>query len=343
MLDQLLSPIESDQNISDILISAGSPLVVRKNGDIVLTSIIVTQGDIESICKEIEQQAMIAIKGNKEYDCTYHSSGGYYYRINVFLKQWLRALAMRKIAKKTWDLEGLMIPSLATTLKKHILSASWWLFLVTGVAWSGKSTTLNSCLEYINTHNAKHIITIEDPIEFVYQSKKSVFSQRQVEHDTVDFTSGLKSLLRQNPDIVLVGEIRDRESAEAVLTIAETWHLVLSTLHTKSASSTLSRFISFFPPLVQDAIRDRLADVFLGSLAQQLTLLPSHISINEQNSNILSNHFERVALYELILNTMAVSNSIRKGDFKQIPSLIQTGKSDGMITMEEYGRILCGV
>lgn len=340
MFDQLLAEIESDQNISDIVMSSGSFLAVRKNGQIIITSKSIDQSTIDAILQEIEKQSWSVLTGNKEVDCTYQSTWWYRYRINSFLKQWARALAIRKISNRSFELDELMITPLATTIKQKILSAPWWLFLVTWVAWSGKSTTLTACLNFINEHLPKHIITIEDPIEFVYQSKKSIFSQRQVEHDTIDFTSGLKSLLRQNPDIVLVGEIRDRESAEAVLTIAETWHLILSTLHTKSAINTVSRFISLFPVAQQDSVRDRFADVFLWSLAQQLIPLPANIHHKEYTSKIAWNAFGRIGLYELLLNTTAVSNSIRKGDFKQIPSCIQTWRGDGMITMEEYYGLL---
>ena len=185
------------------------------------------------------------------------------------------------------QLEDIMTTNLAQTIKNKILSKKSGLFLVTGTAGSGKSTTLTTFLEYINANFTKHVLTIEDPIEFVYQNNKSLFSQRQVGKDTASFASGLKSLLRQNPDVILVGEIRDPESAEAVINIAETGHLVLSTLHTKAGINTISRLVSFFPPHYQDSIKDRLADVYLGSLAQQLVKIPSTIKTTDVNRQII--------------------------------------------------------
>lgn len=195
-------------------------------------------------------------------------------------------------------------------------------------------------LEHINSTTSKHIITIEDPIEFVYEQKQSLITQRQVGKDTANFASGLKSLLRQNPDVILVGEIRDPESAEAVINIAETGHLVFSTLHTKSGVNTISRLVSFFPPHYQDSIKDRLADVFLGSLAQQLVKIPPNLKTSDINKQILANSFGRIASYELMLNNPALANTIRKGDFKQIPNLIQTSRNEGMISMQEYNNII---
>lgn len=340
LFDTLLSHIESDKNISDILITEWSPFAIRKNGEVLLAEKVIDIAQIDQIIQEICTQNTITWDMTHELDIGYHSAWWYYYRINLFLKSWVRALAVRKITNSTLELEDIAVASLAHTIKTKILQQKSGLFLVTGTAWSGKSTTLMACLEYINRHHAKHIITIEDPIEFVYKNNLSLFSQRQVGRDTQSFGSGLKSLLRQNPDVILVWEIRDPESAEAVINIAETWHLVLSTLHTKAAINTVSRLVSFFPPYYQDSIKDRLADVFLGSLAQQLIKLPENIKSNNLNQRILHNDYGRVASFELMINNTAISNTIRKGDFKQIPSLIQTGKTDGMMTREDYNKMI---
>lgn len=340
LFDILLEHFESEKSISDILISENENLVIRNKGEIKVLEQLIDSKQVDQIIDEICKQNTIIRDNKTELDIWYYSGWGFTYRINLFHKSWKRAMAIRKITNQVLELQDIMTESLAKTIISTILNKQSGLFLVTGTAWSGKSTTLMACLEYLNTHYAKHIITVEDPIEFVYKNKMSVFSQRQIERDTESFGTGLKSLLRQNPDIVLVGEIRDPESAEAVINIAETGHLVLSTLHTKAAINTVSRLVSFFPPYYQDSIRDRLADVFLGSLAQNLIKVPDEIIKNDLNSRILVSNFWRVATFELLINNTAVSNAIRKGDFKQIPSFIQTGKVDGMIEMWEYRKLI---
>ncbi|MFA7284707.1 MAG: ATPase, T2SS/T4P/T4SS family [Candidatus Absconditabacterales bacterium] len=339
-LDTLLEHIESDINISDLLLSEGGPIVIRKTGDIVISENTIDSTQMDQIIQDICGQNHITRNTSIELDLGYSSKGGYYYRINLFLKSGARSLAIRKITSKVMQLEDIMTGSLAQTIRNKVLGKKSGLFLVTGTAGSGKSTTLTTFLEYINSNFTKHVLTIEDPIEFVYQNDKSLFSQRQVGKDTASFASGLKSLLRQNPDVILVGEIRDPESAEAVINIAETGHLVLSTLHTKAGINTISRLVSFFPPHYQDSIKDRLADVYLGSLAQQLVKIPSTIKITDVNRQIIGNSFGRIATYELLLNNTAMANTIRKGDFKQIPSLIQTSRLDGMTSMEDYSKTI---
>lgn len=340
MFDTILSYLEKDINISDILISEWQKIAIRKSWIIQILDQVLDEQQITQIISEISLQNDVTRSPDHELDVGYHSAGWYFYRINCFLKSGTRALAIRKITNSTLELEDIMTAGLAKTLKEKILHKKSGLFLVTGTAGSGKSTTLMACLEYLNTHFPKHIVTLEDPIEFVFQNKLSLFSQRQVGKDTASFWTGLKSLLRQNPDVILVGEIRDPESAEAVITIAETGHLVLSTLHTKAAINTVSRLVSFFPPHYQDSIKDRLADVFLWSLAQQLIKAPEGMKENADNKQIIWNHFARIATYELMLNNTAIANTIRKWDFKQIPSLIQTAKGDGMMEMGEYEKII---
>lgn len=340
MFDTLLSYLEKDVNISDILISEWQKIAIRRSGTIEIVDQLLDEGQMDQIISEILLQNATQWTPGVELDIGYHSAWWFFYRINCFLKSGSRAMAIRKITNSTLELEDIMTTGLAKTLQQMILDKTSGLFLVTGTAGSWKSTTLMACLEYINSHFPKHIVTLEDPIEFVFKNKLSLFSQRQIGKDTQTFWSGLKSLLRQNPDVILVGEIRDPESAEAVITIAETGHLVLSTLHTKAAINTVSRLVSFFPPHYQDSIKDRLADVFLGSLAQHLMKAPESMKENAENKRIIWNHFARIATYELMLNNTAISNTIRKWDFKQIPSLIQTGKADGMIEMSEYEKII---
>lgn len=341
MLDKLLSKFQSDINVSDILLTEWGHIAIRANGDIHTLDSIINIEQINQIIKEILNQNNIWPVANllNEIDVWYIYDNQSY-RINIFQKSWKKALAIRKLTNFDIDLQDVMTEKLANTIEKKVLEKRSWLFLVTGTAGSGKSTTLIWCLEYINKNFQKHIITIEDPTEYIFKPKKSIFSQREVGMDTVSFESGLKSLLRQNPDVVMIWEIRDPASAEAVINIAETWHLVLSTLHTKSAVNTISRLVSFFPPHYQDSIKDRLADVYLWSLAQSLVKVPDDIQQNIYNKDILSKWRNRIGEFELCLNNTAMANTIRKWDFKSIPNIIQTGSQEGMVSIEDYRKII---
>lgn len=341
MLDKLLSNFQSNINVSDILLTEWDHIAVRIDWDIHTLENKIDTNQINQIIKEALDQNNIWPYASSlhEIDLGYVYDNQSY-RINIFQKSWKKALAIRKLTNFDIDLQDVMTEKLATTIQKKVLEKKSWLFLVTWTAWSGKSTTLIWCLEYLNKTAQKHIITIEDPIEYVFTPKQSIFSQREVGMDTESFETWLKSLLRQNPDVVMVWEIRDPTSAEAVINIAETWHLVLSTLHTKSAVNTISRLVSFFPPHYQDSIKDRLADVYLWSLAQTLIKTPKDIKLNNNNKNILSKWWNRIAEFELCLNNTAMANTIRKWDFKSIPNIIQTGSQEGMISIDDYRKII---
>jgi twitching motility protein PilT len=170
---------------------------------------------------------------------------------------------MRKINRSSKGLNELMFTDTAESIKKNILSAKKGLFLVTGPTGSGKSTSLVAMLDYINENRPEHMITIEDPIEYIFKPKRCLISQREIGHDTWSFANALRAAMREDPDIIFVGEIRDSETAEAALNLAETGHLVFSTLHTNSAASTINRYISFFPPNIQDSIADRMAEALI--------------------------------------------------------------------------------
>ena len=190
--------------------------------------------------------------------------------------------------------------------------------LVTGVAGSGKSTTIASILEHINTTQKKHIVTIEDPIEYVYKSKKSIFTQRQIGIDTASYLDGLKYALRQDPDVILIGEIRDMETVESALHAAETGHLVFATLHTFNAIQTINRILSFFPPASRDAVRSQFAEVFRGSVSQKL--LPK---IDGKG---------RIPAVELLVSTPTIKDFILKDELEEIYKLVQKGSYNDMIT-----------
>ena len=220
----------------------------------------------------------------------------------------------------------MMFSNLADSIKKNVLTAKKGLFLVTWATGSGKSTSLVSMIEYINKTRSENVITIEDPIEYVFEGDKCSISQRQVGHDTWSFKNALKSVMREDPDIIFVGEIRDTETAETVLSLAESWHLVFSTLHTSSASHTLSRFMSFFPVNMEQSIADRLADSLLWIQSQML--------VKRADTNA------RIGIYELLLNTVAIKNNLKKMDLAQVDSTIETSPMYGMISMQQYAKKL---
>jgi twitching motility protein PilT len=236
------------------------------------------------------------------------------------------AVAMRKINYEPLPLETLMYEDVANNVKEKVLNQKTGLFLVTGPTGSGKTTSLIAMIEYLNQRRKEHIITIEDPIEYVFQPKNCLISQRELGSDTLSFARAMKSAMRQDPDIIFVGEIRDPETAEAAINLAETGHLVFSTLHTRSASNTVNRLISFFPPGIQDSIKDRLADSLLGVQSQFLLKT--------------SDDQKRVGMFELMINTTAIRNNIRKDDGKQIDSIIETSRTHGMISFLEYAKRL---
>ena len=200
------------------------------------------------------------------------------------------------------------------------------MYLVTGPTGSGKSTSLVAMLDYINQNNKGNLITIEDPIEFIFTPKNCIISQREIGHDTWSFENALRSAMREDPNIIFVGEIRDRETAEAVLSLAETGHLVFSTLHTSSAANTINRYISFFPPEIQNSVAERLAESLIGVQSQFLVK-------TKDNSS-------RVGIYELMLNTTSVRNNIKKIEIEQIDSIIETSSLIGMITLKKYAQRL---
>lgn len=217
---------------------------------------------------------------------------------------------MRKINAVAKKLEDIIFSDIADSIKKNILSQKKGLYLVTGPTGSGKSTSLVAMLELLNETRTDHLITIEDPIEFVFQEQKCIISQREIGHDTWSFANALRSAMREDPNIIFVGEIRDRETAESVLSLAETGHLVFSTLHTGSAANTVNRLISFFPPEIQSSVADRLAESLIGVQSQVLVKTKDGAS--------------RVGIFEVMINTTSVRNNIKKKEIEQIDNIIET-------------------
>ena len=291
------------------------PLLMQEDMDIILRHMLEKySGGIEKYLK------------NRELDFNYYSPSGTPYRVNAFFKLNNMAVAMRKIAYKPIPLENLLYDDVATTIKTNILNQKTWLFLVTWPTWSGKTTSLIAMLEHLNNVRQEHLITIEDPIEFIFTQKQCLISQRELWSDTLSYANAMKSAMREDPDIIFVGEIRDPETAEAAMNLAETGHLVFSTLHTRTAATTVNRLISLFPPDIQESVKDRLAQSLLGVQSQFL--------LQTKDGKW------RVGLYEFMLNTTAVRNDIRKNAGRQIDAIIETSRQHGMISHIEYAKRL---
>lgn len=252
-----------------------------------------------------------------EYDMSLSLKEAGRYRVNVFRQQGTAALAFRLVRSEIPSPEELGIPSSVIDLYNRKRG----LILVTGPTGSGKSTTLASIIHKVNLCRDAHIITLEDPIEYVHTHKMSMVNQREIGSDTQSYANGLKAALREDPDVILVGEMRDYETISVAVTAAETGHLVLSTLHTIGAASTVDRIIDVFPPHQQQQIRVQLANVLEGIISQQL--IPK------------ADGRGRVGAFEVLHVNLAVRNLIREGKTHQLPSIMQTGRRQGMMTMDE--------
>ncbi len=326
-IEQILALIEKNPNISDLHLSWEESISYRSNGEIIREE---TAGKLSNESMEIvlrqlflgNPQRFDKFLGDKEADFAYISKNSIPYRVNAFFKTWRIGVVMRKINATAKKLEELIFSDIAESIKKNILSAKKWLYLVTGPTWSGKSTSLVAMLEYLNETRNENLITIEDPIEFIFEPNKCIISQREIWHDTWSFANALRSAMREDPNIIFVWEIRDRETAESALSLAETGHLVFSTLHTNSAANTVNRYISFFPPEIQDSISDRLAESLIGVQSQFL------VKTKDGGS--------RVWIYEVMINTTSIKNNIRKRAVDQIDSIIETSSLIGMINLKKY-------
>ena len=320
-----------DPNISDVHLTSSWKSSYRLNGEIIKDDKIPLLSDehMEVIIKQLFQnnvQSMDKFVCDKESDFSYEWKNWISYRVNAFFERWKIGIVIRKISPNIKTLEEMMFSNLADSIKKYILTAKKWLFLVTGPTWSWKSTSIVTMLEHINKNRTENIMTIEDPIEYIFKSDKCIISQREVGHDTWSFKNALRAVMREDPDIIFVWEIRDSETAETVLSLAESWHLVFSTLHTGSASHTLGRFLSFFPANMQAGVSDRLSDILLWIQSQMLV----------RRSDVNA----RIGVYEFLLNTTAVKNNLKKMDFSQVDSIIEASQSVWMITMQQYAKKL---
>ncbi len=303
---------------SDLHLSVGSPPVIRVHGklqplDYPKLTPNISRDLIYSILSQDQRQRL---ENEWEIDFSYSVPGKARFRVNAYFQRNSLGAAFRLIPMEIKTLEQLKLPKTLYDLTRKPRG----FIIVTGPTGSGKSTTLAAMINEINETRTDHIMTIEDPIEFLHFHKKCIVNQREVGADTQAFSRALKSALRQDPDIVLVGEMRDTETMQTALTAAETGHLVFATLHTQDAPQTIDRIIDVFPPHQQEQIRVQLSTTLMGICTQQL--LPT----KDGNG--------RVAACELLIPTPAVRNLIREGKTFQIYSMMQTGSQFGMVTMD---------
>lgn len=317
-IDDLLQDAQQ-RKASDLHLTVGVSPKCRIHGDLIdMGYNPLTPEDAEEIIMPIVPQRLKEVLQTVgEVDFSYAIPNVGRYRVNVFKQRGSYALVIRIINTTIPKPEVLGIPLSVVELTKKKRG----LVLVTGPTGSGKSTTLASLLDIINTYYNCHIITLEDPIEYLHKHKKSVVNQREIGTDTLSFSNALRVVLREDPDIILVGEMRDFETIEIAITAAETGHLVFSTLHTIGAVSTIDRIIDVFPPHQQQQVRVQLASVLEGVVSQQL--IPT---IDGKS---------RVAAFEVMLPNAAIRNLVREGKNHQIASFIQTNKKMGMQTMDD--------
>lgn len=303
---------------SDLHLSAGSPPILRMNGEMTpYKSDPLSADDVKEMLYSIMTEQQRA-EYERDFDIDFAISFGkdLRFRVNSFNTLNGAAAVLRSIPTRVISLEDLGSPQIL----KKLCGLHKGLVLVTGPTGSGKSTTLAAMIDHINTNSAKHIITIEDPVEFIHTSKKSLINQREVGKNTKSFARALKSALREDPDVVLVGELRDIETIQLALTAAETGHLVMGTLHTSSAPKTVDRIIDVFPAGDKEMVRAMLS-ISLEAVVTQ-TLLKN-------------NGGGRVAAHEIMLGTPAVRNLIRESKISQLQSMIQMGSKLGMSTMKD--------
>lgn len=309
-----------DQQGSDLHLIAGSPPTLRIHGELapIPDQVALLEQDMELLITPLlspEQKELLNV--NKELDFSYQFEQYGRFRINVYHQKGVASASLRLIPSKIKSIEELGLPQIC----HQFSSVRQGLILVTGPTGQGKSSTLAAIIEEINQTRGAHIVTIEDPIEFVYTPVKSLISQRELHSDTHSWDIALRSVLREDPDVVLVGEMRDYETIAAALTVAETGHLVFATLHTNSAAQTIDRIIDVFPAEQQAQIRSQLALTIEGVFSQRL--LPSLRG-------------GRVAAAEVLIATSAVRNLIREGKSYQIDNVIQTSSDVGMTTLNSH-------
>lgn len=315
-IDALIQEARS-RKASDIHITEGMPVWYRAQGQLVVSEMGIEDFEVrELLYGMMDERNQRRFEEGSDADFAIQTSDGHRQRVNVFRQQKKVAATIRLLNAQIPTLEELKMP----TILYEMALAPRGLILVTGPTGSGKSTTLAAMIDYLNRNRDRHIITIEDPIEYVYECKKSLIHQREVGEDVKDFASALRSALREDPDVILVGEMRDYETISAALLAAETGHLVLSTLHTTGAAQTVERIIDACPGSGQNQVRTQLAGTLKGVVSQCLIPVGGGVS--------------RIAATELMAGNDAILNLIREGKTHQISNIMQTaGSATGMHTL----------
>ncbi|MDI9601387.1 MAG: type IV pilus twitching motility protein PilT [Armatimonadota bacterium] len=319
-LTELLTTLV-ERNGSDLHMKVGQPPVIRVDGTLYRLEGYprMSPDDVRAAMYSILSQEQVdEYEENLELDLSHSISGVGRYRVNVLQQRGYVGGVFRHIPFQIPSIDELGLPPVL----KQISMRPRGLVLVTGPTGSGKSTTLAAMVHHMNAHRHAHIITIEDPLEFIHSDNLCCINQRELGGDTHSFGHALRHVMRQNPDIILVGEMRDLETIQLAITAAETGHLVLATLHTTDAAQTIDRVIDVFPPEQQEQIRSQLATTLEAIVCQ--TLLP------------LKSGHGRVAAFEIMVGTPAIKTIVREGKTHQIPALVQTGSEAGMISLEHY-------
>lgn len=317
---ELLSLVKyaTDNNASDIHITVGVPPVLRINGSLInFSGTILKPDDTRKLIKQVlDDRQLKELEEYGEIDTSFSSAGIGRFRVNVYKQRGSYGMAIRIIPLEVPTIEELGLPPIV----KDLARLPRGLILVTGPTGSGKSTTLASMINLINEEKNYHILTLEDPIEYLHKHNKSIVNQREIGSDSRSFANALRAALRQDPDVILVGEMRDLETISIALTAAETGHLVLSTLHTIGAAKTIDRVIDVFPPHQQQQVQVQFSSVVQAIISQQL--LPR---VGGDG---------RVAAFEIMVANGAIRNLIREEKIHQIDTAIQTGGKSGMKTMD---------
>ena len=317
-MDDIIIKSAEISGLSDIHIQSGLPLALRVNGSIQRdASQIISGADIAAFIKEkLSKENQEKLQSHKGLDLAL-VIGSTRFRVNIYSAYNGMNIVMRKIETKIPEFHAMGFPPVVESK----LSTLNGLILVTGPTGSGKSTSLAAMIDHVNTNKDVNISTVEDPIEFVHEPKNSIITQRELGANTPTFTDALRESLREDPDVILVGELRDQETISLALTAAETGHLVFGTLHTSGAPNTIHRIIDAFPPGQQDQIRAQIATSLKLVITQRL--------MKRADGN------GRVAAFEILVSNNAVQNLIRENKIFQLPSTMQTGVSDGMVQMEK--------
>lgn len=305
-------------NASDLHLSAGLPPMIRVDGEMRRLNIPeLDHQQVHNLIYEImNDMQRKEYEENLEVDFSFEVNDLARFRVNAFMQNRGAAAVLRTIPSKVLSLDELGAPAIF----KEILNQPTGIVLITGATGSGKSTTLAAMIDYINTHKREHILTIEDPIEFVHDNKLCLMNQREVHRDTKSFANALRSALREDPDVILVGELRDLETIRLAISAAETGHLVFATLHTNSAPKTIDRIIDVFPAAEKSMVRSMLSESLRAVISQNL--------LKKIGGG-------RIAAHEIMVGVPAIRNLIREDKVPQMYSIIQTGQNHGMQTMAQ--------